>query len=307
MQFLSLLPYLLMLPTLAIGFCVGWVIRTRLTPKPEAQLSASASPSEDLQKRIQESEANLAETETHLSDLNKNLAAARKRLAMREEEYRALSNQLRERRTDMNEAAAELHRLDEELRAKRDRKEKVLSDFSSRTGELDILTELSVTRQSQIDRLIQHVQWQDGEIARLRQVVKQRSSDVTDIKAILAEREAELDEVIRMRRRVEEDIRAATRHTRQEGGHRDQASPIQIDDLTYLTDLNEAHARRLRESGIINFDQIAQAKPSDLEALISAPGESLPDVRRWIAEAKYLVARDNDDQGPFALPPPPLA
>lgn len=305
LRLLPLLPYLLALPALAVGFSVGWILRSHLLPGPRPPVSPDPVGDEDLQKHIQDAEAALAESEAQLTHLNKNLAAARKRLMEREEDHRQLLNQLRERRTDMNEAAAELNRLEEELKAKRDRIEQTLGGIDSLTDELDMLRELEINYQSDIDRLAQHVQWQDGELARLRQTVNQRSSNISDAETLLSQREAELEYLIRKRRKREDEIRAAAeqlRHSQRENEHPQQGVlPIPIDDLTCLSGLTDAHARLLREAGIVSFKKIAQAQPSELEAIIGISDGPLPDVRRWIAEARRLVARDNQ---PPPLPPP---
>lgn len=308
MQFVSLLPYLLILPALAVGFSVGWLLRSSQSPERAKSDLPDAPDAEDIQKRIQKTEASLAESETELTHLNKTLAAARKTLAEREEEHRQLLNQLRERRTDMNDVAADLNSLEEEIKTKQGHIERTLTDMDKRTDQLNMLKELSENCQSDIDRLAQHVQWQDGEIARLRQIIKQRSCDITDVKALLAQREAELDRLIRLRRKIERDIRITAEQLRHAGRDSEKptttAQPIPIDDLTCLTDLTDAHACLLREDGIVNFAQIAQARPSELVAIIRISDGPLPDVRRWIAEAQHLIPRDDDDQNPFALPPP---
>jgi predicted flap endonuclease-1-like 5' DNA nuclease len=309
MRFLSLLPYLLILPALAAGFGVGWLLRSHLIPEQRPSASPD-SPDDlaDLQKRIQETETNLAESEAQLTHLNKNLAAARICLVEREEDHRQLLNQLRERRTDMNEAAAELNHLEEKLKAKRDRIEQTLTDIDRLTGELDMLKELEANYQSDIDRLAQHVQWQDGELGRLRQTINQRSSDVTDAETRLSQREAELEHLIRKRQQREGDIHTTAeprRHIKHESENPQQGTlPIPVDDLTRLSGLTDTHARLLREAGIVRFAQIAQARPLELETILGISDGPLPDVRRWIAEARRLISGSRESRNPPVLPPP---
>lgn len=308
MRLSFLLPYFLMLPALVAGAGLGWLLRSYLL-RSNKPLSNLAPDGPGNHQRIQEAEADLAESEARLAHLNRALASTREQLAAREVEHQRQLAQLRERRTDMSEAAAELNRLGEELKARQQEIEQVLSDINRLTEELDMLHEIDTHYRDETDRLTQHIQWQDGERARFRQTISKRSADIAEAEALLAQRDAELERLIRNRQQREAEIRVAIEQLQSVEDEserlRQTARLVPMDDLTRITGLDDTHAGRLREAGILSFAQLARSRPSELEALLGPSVRPFPDVRRWIAEAHQLSISGSDSQNsPLALPPP---
>lgn len=74
----------------------------------------------------------------------------------------------------------------------------------------------------------------------------------------------------------------------------EEAQPIAVDatpdNLEAINGIGPVFARRLREEGVIRFDQLAALTPERIRAII-APIRSghMIDAERWIAEARAFV------------------
>jgi predicted flap endonuclease-1-like 5' DNA nuclease len=210
-------PYLLALLSLVIGVALGWFLRSVRKPPasgrrthqdagaiqrirmpqarpayPNGQAPLASARRERRPPVRHHDDLDAERIDAQLDYLNDAIESARRHLNERDNEYEQLVVRLDER-------WSAIHEMEDKLREVEQRRDTLLETIAHRLEELDLLSHLSAKWETDVDRLSQHLQWQDGHLSRLRQAINERSHDLDDAENLLAQRDAKLQRLIRLR------------------------------------------------------------------------------------------------------------
>lgn len=208
MNFLTLWPYLLLIPALALGGLLGWQLRAARERKapPEKEL-VPVNPLDGLvQTRLEtldEARAELSRLENQINTVHQNIRDATESYESLQGEYRQLILNLDRRRTAVENAQTQAD-VRESLQLTQ--KEEVLADVDASGAELEELQHLNSRYETRINRLAQQVERQDSELQMLRQLAKTRTTEIEEQQRLIAQTESELRQLIRQRQQREADL-----------------------------------------------------------------------------------------------------
>jgi predicted flap endonuclease-1-like 5' DNA nuclease len=69
----------------------------------------------------------------------------------------------------------------------------------------------------------------------------------------------------------------------------DEIQKLIVDDLTVIRGIGPVYLKKLRAAGLRRYQDLAQASPQELDAILQAPRWRRPDYIHWIEQAKQLV------------------
>jgi chromosome segregation ATPase len=218
-SFLTIWPYLLLIPALLLGILLGWnlhVTRQRRKNRENGNDSSPAPASNrsisELKRATQESEAEKLILEARLAALNQQNATARQQLQELDQEHTRLLVDIDEQRSSVLEQRSALQNASQHMATQQD---VILNDIDSSGEELEMLEQLSKTYEARINRLSQQVSWQDSELQRLRQTVKNKTGEIDEARALIDQRDADLRRLILQRQQREADLARVRQQVRQ--------------------------------------------------------------------------------------------
>lgn len=211
MDFLSIWPYLLLIPSVAVGIMLGWQLQLARQKKSSTDNAIEpTNPMEGLiQTRIatlEEAQSELTRLEEEIRSIHQNIQEATEQHGNLEKDYSDLLIKLDGRRTAVEGAKAQLTARKD---LKTSQKEQILAEVDASGAELEELQHLNDRYESRIIRLTQQVERQHSELQRLRQTVKIKTAEIEEQQELIQQREAELLQLIRQRQQREADLQRA--------------------------------------------------------------------------------------------------
>lgn len=211
MNFLTLWPYLLIIPALVLGVVLGWQLRAvrerKATPEKEPP---PANPLGGLvQSRLEtldEARTELSRLENQISTVHQSIRDATETYDELQGEYRQLIINLDRRRTTVEDSQAQ---VDVRESLQEFQKEQMLADVDASGAELEVLQHLNSRYETRINKLTQQIERQDSELQMLSKTARSRTADIEEQQQLIDQRDSELRQLIRQRQQRETDLERA--------------------------------------------------------------------------------------------------
>ncbi|HLV44900.1 MAG TPA: hypothetical protein VKY39_08070 [Aggregatilineales bacterium] len=206
MTLLTVWPYLLMIPALALGVALGWTLqlaRQRRAAPPVASAPVARVRVGGRKALSPDARAEMDAVERQTVALNVAISRARQQLEDLGSEHDQLIEEITIRRTEIEE---DRRTVDQLRQARQSRQEQMLEDIDAGGEELEMLERMHQNYTERITRLSQQVEDKLNELEVLRRSYGSTLEEIAQTREQIERQEGDLRRLVSRRAQLEQDI-----------------------------------------------------------------------------------------------------